>query len=79
MSNPSKVPSDASLPFIAPYMGAMDWADGYARLTECWLDALWAVWQPWVDGQADSIRHLAEQSGWPVPQAVCLRGGEQLG
>ena len=63
---------------VAPYAVAMDWVDAYARATEGWFDWQRAMWQPLADAQAEYLRQWSELSGWPMPQAVPVRGGEQL-
>jgi hypothetical protein len=76
MRNTSKDPS--TVPFIAPYVGAMDWADAWARAAEGWFEWNQAVWQQLIDVQAGYLRPWSEQSGWPMLPFFLPRGGEQL-
>ena len=78
MANPSKDLFNARAPFMVPYAGGVEWVDFYVHLAEGWLDWQRAMWQPLVDAQAEYMRQWSEQSGWPIPQAVPTRGGEQL-
>jgi hypothetical protein len=78
MSKPSKDLPGVRLPFTVPYGGALVAADACARMTESWLDTIWALWRPWFDLQAQWARQAAEASGWPLPPALWLRGGEEL-
>ena len=76
MRNTPKDPR--KVPFIAPYVDTMEWADAYARAAEGWFDQYRAVWQQLLDAQAEYVRHWSEQSGWPMMQPFTPRGGEQL-
>jgi hypothetical protein len=76
MRNTVKDP--CTMPFIAPYVGAMDWADAYAGAAEGWLDWNLAMWQQLVYVQAGYLRPWSERSGWPMLPIFTLRGGEQL-
>jgi len=66
------------MPFIAPYVEAMRWADAYARAAEGWLDWHLAMWQQLADTQAGYLRPWSEPSVWPLLPIFTLRGGEQL-
>ena len=77
MSATSIRPS-ASVPIIAPYVGAVDWADTCAHLAGSWFELQYAMWQPLLDAQAEYMRRWGEQSGWPMSEVFPLRGAEQL-
>ena len=57
----------------------MNWLDVYAGLLEHWIEWQSQAWQPFADAQAEWIRVWQDRCGWPVGEAVSLRGVEQLG
>lgn len=70
--------SSRSKSAVAP-SGPMTWLDVYAGMLERWIDWYAEVWQPFVDAQAECIRLWQDRCGWPVGEAVSMRGAEQLG